>query len=341
MLGGHIALLYSVLDGSACSNETHDEVQIRETVTAVTAALRRAGHRVSPVRARPGFWETLDTLSPDLVFNLATGVHRKEEQAHVAGILEMAGYPFTGSGLTAHVLGLEKGMAKKVFTWAGVPTPRFQVLAPGSSTYDPMLRFPLIVKPVREGSGLGIHEDAVVGDAAALERVVRRIWRRFRQPALVEEYIAGRELTVGILGNDPVQVLPIMEILFDPALSTQRRILTYEVKVADAIDRRCPARLEPPVAARVAAVARQAFAALGCCDLARLDIRLSPDGVPYVLELNTLPGLQPGYSEYPRLAATAGIEFDELIARLVDIAIERWHNQHGNGGKFAAGEEDG
>ncbi|MEW6523763.1 MAG: hypothetical protein AB1445_09385 [Bacillota bacterium] len=225
-----VAVLYSVTrDGvPPPPGDRHGETQVRETVAAVAGVLDRTGYRVSLVRALPGFWEVLDRLRPDLVFNLATGVHSKKEQAHVAGVLEMAGYPFTGSGLTAHVLGLEKVMAKQVFCQSGVPTPAFQVFREPGEPLNARLSFPLFVKPAREGSGLGIHGDAVVFDEAAL------------------------------------------------------------------------------------------FAAIGCRDFARLDIRLSEDGTPYVLEVNTLPGLQPGYSEYPRLAAAGGLGYDALITRLVE-----------------------
>ncbi len=325
----NVAILYSsVAKRNGRDKITHDEIQVRETVRAVWGSLSELGHTVTPVRAVGGFCSILGSLEPDAVVNLATGIHRKQEQANVIGMLEMTPYPFTGSGLVASVLALDKVAAKQVFSWHGIPTPQFQQFTVVDQVLDTHMAYPLLVKPVREGSGIGIHLDAVVLNEDQLRERVARILDQQKQPALVEEFIDGRELTVGVLGNQRTTVFPIMELLFDISTPALQRIFSYEVKVADAVGRRCPADLTAEELTRVQDAAMGAFRALGCRDYARIDIRLTADGVPYVLEANTLPGLQPGYSEFPRLAAIAGWDYTQLIGDLLTCALQRGGNSY-------------
>ncbi len=322
-----VAILYSVMaDNAGMNSVTHDELQVRETVHAVWSSLCQLGHTVTPVRAVAGFCGILDALAPDAVLNLAAGIHRKQEQAHVVGLLEMLPYPFTGSGLVATVLALDKATAKQVWHWHGIRTPRFRVFRDVEAVVGSDMSYPLLVKPVREGSGIGIHLDSVVVDDSQLKDRVGRILHEHKQPALVEEFIDGRELTVGVFGNDRPVVLPVMEFLFDASTPHLQRIFSYEVKVADAVTRSCPAQLTPEELIDVRSAALEAYDTLDCRDYMRIDMRLTPEGVPYVLEANTLPGLQPGYSEFPRLAAIAGWDYTQLIGDLLNFALQRGGN---------------
>jgi len=309
--------------------------QSRATARAVLDALRELGHRPFLLEATTGLLRRLKVLSPDLVFNLATGLGQKKRQANVVAMLEVSGVPFTGSPLESHVLALHKPLAKMVFRHWGIPTPAFQVFQDPEQPLHPGLPFPLIVKPSSEGSSVGIGPEAVVGDERALRAAVARVLDEYGQSALVEQFIPGREFTVGVLGNDPAQVLPPEEIVFPPEEARLGgEVYGYVMKERDRVERFCPAPLSPEQRQELEDVALLSFHALGCRDYARVDIRMDRAGVPFVLEVNTMPGLQPGYSELPRLAQAAGLDYTALVARLVEEALGRFRRVGGDGALF-------
>ena len=301
--------------------DPHAREQSIRTRDAVCAALQDLGHSVTVVEAGPPMLGKLSSLSPDVVFNLATGYRTKKEQANIAAMLEMSGIPFTGSPFRAHVLGLHKHMAKMVMGLHGIPTPRFALVHEHSQIAPDlvsMLRFPVIVKPAAEGSSTGISPDSVAGDPESVSRTAEEVLERFGAPALIEEFVDGREFTVGLVGYPEPAVLPIEEIVFPGG-----GIYTYEVKSRDAVLPVCPADISSEMNAELQEIAWRTFNAVGCLDLGRVDIRLSRDGRPYVLEINTLPGLMPGYSEIPRMAEKAGISYTELVRRVLEGALLR------------------
>lgn len=309
--------------------------QSRATARAVLGALRDLGHHAFLLEASTSLLRRLRALAPDLVFNLATGLGQKKQQANVVALLEVSGVPFTGSPLESHVLALHKPLAKMVFRHWGIPTPAFQVFQDADQTLHPGLPFPLIVKPSSEGSSVGIGPEAVVGDEGALRAAVARVLIEYCQSALVEQFIPGREFTVGVLGNDPPQVLPPEEIVFPPEeVRVAGEIYGYVMKERDQVERLCPAPLSPQQRKEIEEIALLSFHALGCRDYARVDIRMDRAGVPFVLEVNTMPGLQPGYSELPRLAQAAGLDYTALVARLVEEALSRFRQAGGDGALF-------
>jgi len=307
--------------GNFVSYDTHAQEQARETTKAVCGALKELGHHVEVIEAGPSLLMDLEKVRPDVVFNIATGYRTKKEQANIAAILELSGLPFTGSGFMAHVVGLGKHLAKMVFQMHEVPTPRFvmvdSVTRPARTSFSG-LRFPAIVKPSSEGSSVGISRESVVGNPEELWPAVRKVLAEFGPPCLVEEFIAGREFTVALLGYPEPEVLPVEEIVFD-----DDGMYTYSVKSRDKVRPVCPADLEDDLNKTVQDIAKRAFMAVGCRDIARVDIRLDDDGVPYVLEINTLPGLMPGYSEVPRIAQAQGMTYAELIGRILQGALAR------------------
>jgi len=317
--------------GAKVERDPHALVQSRATAAAVVAALRELGHNPILVEATGSLFRRLASVSPDLVFNLATGLGQKKQQANVVALLEAAGVPFTGSPLESHVLALHKPLAKMVFRHWGIPTPAFQVFQDADQPLHPGLPFPLIVKPTSEGSSVGIGPEAVVGDENTLRAAVARVLNEYGQSALVEQFIPGREFTVGILGNDPPVVLPPEEIVFPPEeVEVAGEIYGYVMKERDRVERLCPAPLSPGQRKEIEEMALLSFHALGCRDYARVDIRMDRAGVPFVLEVNTMPGLQPGYSELPRLAQAAGLDYVSLIGRLVGEALDRFRRESGN-----------
>jgi D-alanine-D-alanine ligase len=264
----------------------------------------------------------------DLVFNIAEGLHGEHRESQVPAILESLGVPFTGSGSITLALALDKAKTKLLLCAEGLPTPRWQLFPAPSTPLDSSLEFPLIVKPNREGSSKGIWRESVVGTEAELRARVAHVIARYRQEALVEEFIAGTELTVGVLGEEP---LPILEIDFSPCGPSVESFYSWRMKECQGDASRgltpalhCPARLDAATGGKVQAVALRAHHALGCVDFSRTDIRLGAGGVPFVLEVNPLPGLSPLESNFPVMTAAAGISHESLIQRIVDLSMARY-----------------
>ena len=310
-------------------HSVRNQLQAQRTRKAVKAALLAQGHRVTELAATTALAHVVRALRPQVAFSLATGSGTKNQQANVIAVLETTGVPVVSSPLPGHVFGLHKPVAKLLFAAAGVPTLPFVVHDEGGRTLLRLgqLAFPVIVKPAHEGSSLGIDATSVVSDPAELQPVVDRVIHAFRQPALVESFVSGREFTVGLVGNfgkgRQPEVLPIEEIVFQNGDGAY----TYDVKSRDAVTPVCPAQIDEELTARIRDMCLMAFRACGCRDLARIDVRLSEEGRPFVLEINTLPGLEPGYSELPRMAEAAGWGFNGLITRIVQACLLRGWRQ--------------
>ena len=235
----------------------------------------------------------------DLVFNIAEGVAGRNREAAVPALCELMGIPYTGSDAATLSIALDKALSKRVLLQHGILTAEFQVMETGRERLSSKLKFPLIVKPNQEGSSKGVSASAsVVDDEEGLRAVVRELIDRYRQPALIEVYIPGREFTVGLLGDRRPRVLPPMEILFKDK-SNQRPVYDFQIKQEweKHVAYQCPAQLSPAELKAIERVCRETFAALDCRDVARVDLRMTPKGDIYVIEVNPLPGLTPGYSD--------------------------------------------
>lgn len=306
----------------------YSECDALKTIEAIAKALRSAGHTVFPVEADRRLPQWLDRHPIDLAFNIAEGFHGEAREARVPALLELLEIPYTGSGVLALALALDKAKSKHLFHAAGVPTPNFQLFFNPEEPLDRRLHFPLIVKPNREGSAKGIWASSVVREEGTLRTQVRQVFQAYAQEVLVEEYIDGIELTVGMLG--PGEPLPILEIDFSDCGASGELFYSWRMKEFQG-DKRlhlaprfwCPARLDLSVTQAVQAVALKAAKAVGFRDVARVDIRLSVDGIPYVLEVNPLPGLDPEESNLPLMAQAAGISYEALIQRLVILSVGR------------------
>jgi D-alanine-D-alanine ligase len=247
-------------------------------------------------------------------------------------LLDLARIPYTGSGPFALTLALHKHTAKDILRSRGVPTPGAVVFHTPAAPAAPLaLRYPLIVKPTREDASVGIASASVVHDAAALEERVRHVLARYQQPVLVEEFVEGREIYVSLLErlDGPPQILPFFEIDFSELPADRPRIVSFEGKWVESSPEyigtkpvRC-AGLSPEVASRVATVARAAFEALELRDYGRIDIRLAADGTPYVIDVNPNCDLSDLAGGFSRAAKAAGLSYDTLIARLLELALAR------------------
>ncbi len=216
----------------------------------------------------------------DLVFNIAEGVEGRNREAAVPALCELLGIPYTGSDAATLSIALDKALSKRVLMQHGILTAEFQLMETGRERLSPKLKFPLIIKPNQEGSSKGVSASAsVVDDDAALRNVVRELIERYRQPALIEVYIPGREFTVGLLGDRRPRVLPPMEILFKDK-SNLRPVYDFQIKQEweKHVSYQCPADLSPAELKGIERVARETFAALDCRDVSRVDLRMTPRG---------------------------------------------------------------
>ncbi|MDB4967522.1 MAG: D-alanine--D-alanine ligase [Myxococcales bacterium] len=311
---------------SKAGNDTEAEYDGPETIDAIRTAIESLGYEVVPLEATSELPQRLADAKVDIVFNIAEGLSGRNREAQVPALCELIGIPYTGSDSATLALALDKALAKRILRQHGILTPEFQVFASGREKLHPTLlqKFPLIVKPNAEGSSKGISGSGVVDDEAGLRAAVTAIVEKYRQPALVEEYISGREFTVGLLGDKRPRILPPMEICFKDA-SKQRPVYDFEIKQEweKHVYYECPAKLSPAELKTVERAARDTFMALDCRDVARIDLRMGKDGQVYVLEVNPLPGLTPDYSDLVLISTAAGITYRTLIGEILAGALKR------------------
>jgi D-alanine-D-alanine ligase len=346
--GWRVAFLYNLkhhaLVGPDAPPDALAEYDSVETVQAIEEALLAGGHQVIPLEADETLLDTIRQAVPDICFNFAEGLRGDARESQVPALLEMLGIPYTGSGVLGHALSLDKGLAKRMWRDHGLPTAPFQVFQRGDEPLDPALAFPLFIKPAREGSGMGINGHSTVHDEVALREQVRWILQTYRQPALVEMFLPGREFTVGLIGNTPLpgkrrrnglvrrdergfRVFPVLEI--DTWQGAGHGVYNVAAKSyypgeAGAPAFFCPADIPVTLETDLKELAVAAFEAIGARDLARVDLRLGADGQPYLLEINTLPGLKPAYSDMCLVAEAAGMSYTDLINGILNLAAERY-----------------
>ncbi|RWO94838.1 MAG: ATP-grasp domain-containing protein [Mesorhizobium sp.] len=296
----------------------------RETIESMVAALQEGGHETLLCEGDKGLLTTLERFMPPdpkarpsgFAFNMAYGIQGECRVTHVPAMLEMAGVPYTGSSPLGH--GLDKATAKRLLRDAGVPTPNFCVMRSGTDSSG-HLRFPLVVKPLHESMSLGLQ---LVHEAAQLKQAVEWIVTQYDQDALVEEYIDGREIYVALLGNEELEVLPLVEQDFG---NREPRLMTWEAKnmATMALQRICPADIGSSLATALGHISVATFHACHCRDFARIDFRIDRSGRPFVLEINSMPGLDPT-TAYVLAASTAGHGFSSLVNRILDVAHTRY-----------------
>jgi D-alanine-D-alanine ligase len=329
-IGSRGQVLASVPAGSVDLSE----VGVLEERRQVQESLQRSGYKSSLFNMNGDVRRLLDFLEqeqPDVIFNLCESVGNESvHEMHVAGIYELMGIPYTGAGAFALGTCLNKARTKEILTYHKIPTPRFVVVKNlnelNNADFD--LPFPLIVKPSREDASAGIEGASIVDSIAALRRRVRFIFQNFDQPALVEEYIEGRELNVAIIGNKRPIVMPVSEIDFSGLPSHYPKIVTYNAKWMEGTEEyvgtvgKCPAPLDPETERVVKDLALRSYRIMGCRDYARIDLRLDAKGRPFVLEVNPNPDISDD-AGFARSSRAYGLTFDEMIARIVEYALER------------------
>ena len=309
------------------------------TITAVEQALSQAGE-VIRLEANESFPARLQQNHPDIVFNIAEGLNGPSREAHVPAICEFYDIPYTGSDVLTLALALDKRRAKEVLAAHGVPTPAWLVASapPSRPALSSLGAGPWMVKPVHEGSSMGITERALCRSTEEVSERVAAIVHEYGQAALVERFLTGREFTVGVLGNgETARTLPLVEIRFDVLPAGAAPLYGFEAKwLWDRPEQplaifACPADVSAELARPIEAAALAAYHALGCRDWARIDVRLDAGGQPHVLELNPLPGILPDPEQnscLPKAARAAGLGYDELILEVLVHALRRY-GMHG------------
>ena len=303
------------------------EIIGQKTIKRISDALKAGKHQVKAIEGDKDLVDKLEEFmprvlkgeQPGLAFNVSYGIQGQARYTHVPSILEMVGIPYVGSGPLAHGLALDKVVAKMLFQQYGIPTPEFAVLDSWENEL-PDLMYPLIVKPKNEAVSFGLQ---IVHSDEELRHATQIIIEKFKQAVLVERYIEGREINVGLIGNNPPETFAPVELNFGPEGPA---IYTYEDKTRRSgreIGYLCPAPIGEELADHAQQIARRAFEVLGCYDCARVDMRLDQEGRLYVLEINSLPSLGE-HGSYLIGAEYAGLDFKRVINRLVEVASARY-----------------
>lgn len=303
-----------------------------ETIAAVQAALAER-HEVIPIDAGGDAYGMLQKTRPDIVFNIAEGAAGPCREGYIPSILEHLGIPYTASDPLTLNTCLDKARTKEILAYHGLPTARFHVVT--DHNYDCNgLQYPLMIKPLHEGSSMGIRDNSLV---RTREEMLDRVgWLRetYSEPALVEEFLPGREFTAAILGNgNEARVLPMVEIIFESLPPGVNPIYSYEAKwIWDQSAHplqifECPARLTASLREEMERVCLRAYRVLRCRDWCRIDVRLDAIGRPHIIEINPLPGILPRPEDnscFPKAARAAGMNYSQLINAVLDIACQRY-----------------
>ncbi len=334
-----------------------DDLDSRRTVDSIIAALEQGGHQAEffegNILPPYNLVENLERYRPDLCFNIAEGHFGDSRESQIPAILEMLRIPYTGSKVLTLSLALDKPMTKRILYYHGLPTPEFQTFERADEPIDDdllnedgELRYPLFVKPSREGTSVGVSAESIVYTVEQLRAQVDKQLRRYNQPVLCEHYVKGREITIGMIGNlgpraarrlnermasdtlpETLFFFPPLEVDLGAYDASEGGIYTNRIKVelAETFYYLCPAPLEPDFVHRLNLLAAAVFRVIGCRDVARVDFRLDEDNhnKPYILEVNPLPGLSPGVSDLCLEAQAAGWSYERLINTIVNLAAIR------------------
>jgi len=323
-----------------------DDLDSEKTITALLEAIRAGGHVCDFLEGDLSIVDTVRKFKPDICFNICESHFGDAREAQVPAILEKLQIPYTGSKVLCLALALDKPMTKRVLTYHGLPTPEFQTFERVDEPLDEKMVFPLFVKPSREGTGMGVSAKSIVHNEEELRGQVQLIIERYQQAALVETFIEGREVTVGMVGNlvGPVarriphdeslprvqaglRFFPPMEVDLTPYLETDAVYANrLKVDLADQLNYICPAPLDEELVDELNWLAAAVFRVTGALDVARVDFRLNvhEDLKPYILEINPLPGLSPGISDIVIEAAGDGVDHPTLVNMILETALRRY-----------------
>jgi len=295
------------------------------TIKVIASAIESQGFKVKKIGNAANLLGNIDKLKVDIVFNISEGAIGRNRESQVPILLEMAGIPFVGSDALTLGLTLDKVMAKKIFIAEGIPTPRFFEIKSMENFIDVNhMKFPMIVKPRFEGSSKGLTESSRVENMDELKKQTEYIINTYKQPALVEEFILGQEFTVAVIGNDPAEAMPAVQIKIDGRLKLNDKFYTFARVTSDRLEYVCPARINQGLSDKLKDLAIKTYNAVECRDFGRVDFRVDADSNPYVLEINPLPSLSTE-DVFPLFAKAIGITYEEVIGRILGCALKRYN----------------
>lgn len=327
-----IGLTYDLIDSvttvRGSPDDALEEYDSMETVESIAKAIGAMSHSVVRLGGGPDLTANLTREKVDLVFNIAEGRGSyRSRESQVPSILEMFDVPYSGSDPVCLGICLDKPLAKQLVSAAGVSTPMWKTINDTKQLQETdwgNFPLPAFIKPAYEGSSKGVRMASRAESREQVLQAAARILEQYRQPAVVEEFIAGDEVTVGIVGNSPPQIVGVMRIL----PKTRREFFVYSLEVKrdweSLVEYECPAGLNASTLNKVEDSCLAAFEVLGCRDFARLDFRIDAKGTPYFLEINPLPGLNPKSGDLPILAGKMGWSYDRLISSILDAALNRY-----------------
>jgi len=314
----------AIIDSEFC-----EEYDNRNTISALCNVFEKNGHEVVKLGGDAKVAEKIKEEKIDFVFNIAEGCHGRNRESHIPSILEMLNVPYSGSDPLTMGLTLDKLMTKKIALQAGIPTPRYKGVKTMKDlvVMEGKLQYPLVTKPAWEGSSKGIYDSSKVFTRKELEISVKSLLEKYPdQPILVEEYIEGREITVGVMGNESPEILGLMEIASKKnpggdvfySLETKRNW-------RELVEYLSPPNLSRIFDNHIRYRALTAFKEFGCRDVARIDFRISEKyNKLFMLEVNPLPGLSPEYADLVIMAKSRGISYEELILSILRHALLRY-----------------
>ena len=316
----------SVIRQSSAPDDVLEEYDSPATIEYIRQAITASGHTPIDLGGGGDFLRNILNEPVDFVFNISEGrgVYRSRE-AQVPSVLEMLGIPYTGSDPLTLAISLDKPLTKKLAEQAGILTPEWLTFN-DPSEIDRIGKkgfpFPAIAKPAFEGSSKGVRQTSLVEDPADAPQQIEYLLHSYQQPVMLEQFIDGDEITVGILGNKPPKVIGMMRIL--PQQPTNNFVYSLEVKRdwVNLVKYEAPAKINGPLQQKIATMSLQTYQILGCRDFARVDFRVSREGVPYLLEINPLPGLG-DYSDLIIMAQQLGWTHQGLISAVLETALAR------------------
>ncbi|MDP4175158.1 MAG: ATP-grasp domain-containing protein [Bacteroidota bacterium] len=328
----HVSTDSDLSISTATYNDIYAEWDSSETIEAVRNALALY-HNVTLVEANETAFEKLKALRPDIVFNIAEGLNGLSREAQIPAMLDMLNIPYTGSDPLTLATCLDKSRTKEILSYYKINTARFITASNLDDLNGFNLSFPVIIKPIGEGSSKGIFDSSFIENEDELKKRVVFNYNSYGQPSLIEEFLPGREFTVAIIGNgNDTTVLPIVEINFNQLPETMAPIYSYEAKWI--VDRRenpleiftCPAKLDEKLEKKIRSIALRTYHILRCKDWSRIDIRLDAHGEPNIIEVNPLPGILPDPKDnscFPKAARAYGFDYNQMLNKVLYVSAKR------------------
>lgn len=314
--------------------ETYAEWDTWETINALKEAIE-VYHDINLIEADINAFEKFKLNKPDIVFNIAEGINNLSRESQIPAMLDMLNIPYTGSDALTLGICLDKARTKEILSYYKIPNANFIVVDKFKPLSNHSIEFPSIVKPVSEGSSKGIFNSSIVRNYDELNAEIKRVVDEYNQPAIIEEFLPGKEFTVALIGNgDSIEILPIVEIKYENFPDDVEHLYSYEAKwILDTKDSvfdvfECPAAIDNDLENQIKDTVLRTYNVLRCKDWSRIDIRLDKYGIPNVIEINPLPGIMPDPTEnssFPKAARAAGINYNEMIQRVLLEACKRYN----------------